>query len=244
MSVYCTNCGAQLADGASFCTQCGAKVEQQTAATPPAAAPAQPAPGQAVQTSPNMGIWFQNFYRIRKKVLTVGNKYWIEDPNGNLLAYTKQKLFKLKEDIRIYADESMSFELFHIKQEQIFDVWGTFAVIDTATNMKIGYVKRSLMSEIARDAWEFYDTNNQPIGKVYEKSLGEALVRKFIPGGGLVPETMVLEVGGQQVAEVRQQFKIIGDIWDMDCSRVPPTLDRRVLLSCLILMGCIERDRK
>ena len=126
MGRYCTNCGAQLDDGASFCTQCGAKVEQQTS-PPPAAAPAQPAPSQVVpqqtvQTSPNMGIWFQNFYRIRKKVLTVGNKYWIEDPSGNLLAYTKQKLFKLKEDIRIYTDESMNMELFHIKQEQIFDM--------------------------------------------------------------------------------------------------------------------------
>ena len=70
-------------------------------------------------------IWNRDFYRVRKKVLTIGNKYWIEDENGNVIGFTKQKLLKLKEDIRIYTDESMSQEVFRIQQEQIMDVWGS-----------------------------------------------------------------------------------------------------------------------
>ena len=38
-----------------------------------------------------------------KKVLALTNKYWIEDSQGNVLGFSKQKMFKLKEDIRIYT---------------------------------------------------------------------------------------------------------------------------------------------
>jgi len=60
----------------------------------------------------------------------------------------------------------------------------------------------------------------------------------------LVPEKVVVEFFGQEVAEIKQQFKIIGDIWEVDCSRVPLQFDRRTLLASMLLMGMIERDRK
>ena len=242
MTKYCVNCGTQLLDDAKFCTSCGATIEQPAAAAPP---PAQVnVPPTQMATPQVSSIWYQNYYRIRKKVLTVGNKYWIEDYNGSLLGFCKQKLFKLKEDIRIYTDESMTQELFSIRQEQILDVWGTFAVVDSATGVKVGYIKRKLISVVGKDEWEVYNMNNQLIGGLYEKSMGRALARKYMPGGGLVPEKMTLELNGQPVAEVNQKFKMIGDIWEMNCLRIPPDFDRRVLLSGMLLMGTIERDRK
>ena len=191
-------------------------------------------------------IWYQNFYRIRKKTLTVGNKYWIEDYNGRILGFSKQKLFKLKEDIRIYSDESMSQELFRIGQQQIMDMWGNFAVVDSHTNNILGYIKRkALMSGFVKDEWEIYNAANQQIGRIYEET-GRGLARKYTPFGvgKLIPEKTTLEIYGKPVAEINQKFKIIGDIWELDCQNVPPELDRRILLSCILLMGMIERGRK
>jgi hypothetical protein len=59
-----------------------------------------------------------------------------------------------------------------------------------------------------------------------------------------VPEHVAVEFYGQEVARINQQFKIIGDSWEVDCNRVPPQFDRRTLLGCMIMMGMIERDRK
>jgi uncharacterized protein YxjI len=179
------------------------------------------------------------------KSLTIGNKYWIEDQNGSVLGFCKQKILKLKEDIRIYSDESMNNELFQIKQQQIADVWGNFAVFDPNTNAPLGYLKRkALMSRFVRDEWEILDTAQQPIGKMYESSTGLGLARKYMPGGGLIPEKITLEVKGKAVAKINQKFKIIGDIWEIDYRDVPSVLDRRVLLSCILLMGTVERARK
>lgn len=242
MAKYCTNCGVELSEGVQFCTECGANIEQQHTApvlTPPTQVISQP---QQVQ-SPTYGIWYQNYYRIRKKVLAYANKYWIEDYNRNLLGFCKQKLFKLKEDIRIFTDDSESQELFRIKQEQITDMWGKFSVLDSTTGMKLGIIKRKIISAYSKDQWEIYNNNEQLIGGIYESTLGRALTRKYVPGGALVPEKMTIELNGQPIAEVNQKFKLIGDIWEMNCERVPPDFDRRVLLSTMLLMGTIERGR-
>jgi uncharacterized protein YxjI len=242
ITIYCPNCGEPLVDNSKFCTSCGTKIDQQpTTITQQQNLATQT---QQIPVGSGSGIWNQNYYKIRKKVMTVGNKYWIEDYNGNLLGFCKQKLFKLKEDIRIYTDESLTNELFSIKQEQIMDMWGKFGVFDSASGMRLGYIQRNFLSEFGRDAWEIYDNNNQLIGRIFEKSLGRALARKYLPGGALVPEKMTLELNGQPVAEINQDFKIIGDIWEMNCFQIPPQFDRRVLLSTMLLMGSIERSRK
>jgi len=188
--------------------------------------------------------WYQDFYRIRKKVLAVGNKYWIEDQDQNILGFSKQKILKLKEDIRVYTSEDMNEEVFRIQQEQIVDVWGTFTVIDSKTDKILGYIRRkALISTFGWDEWDVMDQNKQIIGGVHE-SKGLGLIRKFVPGGGLVPERMTLRLNDKPVAEINQQFKIIGDIWELRCLNVPRDFDRRVLLSSLLLMGMIERQHK
>jgi len=244
MAEYCTNCGTQIVPGAKFCTNCGKTIEKTI--TKDVITPNAPnIPQQQIQNSPQSAIWFQNFYKMRKKVLTLWNKYWLEDQNGAILGFTKQKMFKLKEDIRVYTDENMNQELFHIKQEQILDAWGTFGVYDSTNNVRLGYIRRNFLhSAFAKDTWEIFTNENQQVGKISETSTGQALARKYLPGGGLVPEHMTLELNGQPVATVNQQFKIIGDIWEVNCHSVPQNFDRRVILGTCILMANIERDRK
>lgn len=189
-------------------------------------------------------LWYQNFYRVRKKVLAIGNKYWIEDASGRVLGFSKQKILKLKEDIRIYTDETMKHELFRIQQQQIIDIWGKFALIDSTTEQIVGYIRRkAAKSTFAWDEWEMYDANNQLIGKI-EESKGRGLLRKYMPGGKLIPERMTITLGGKPVAEVNQKFKVIGDIWELNCQNLPPNVDRRPLVGALILMAMIERQRK
>ncbi len=172
------------------------------------------------------------------------NKYWIEDPQGKMLGFSKQKMFKLKEDIRVYTDEKMKEELFKIKQQQILDIWATFAITDSKTNTTVGYIKRkALKSGFIRDEWEVYNANNQLIGGIYEEK-GRGLARKYMPGGKLIPEKMTFKLNNVPVANIDQKFKVIGDIWNLQCTNLPQDFDRRVLLGCMLLMGMIERQRK
>ena len=189
-------------------------------------------------------MWYQNFYRVRKKVLAIANQYWIEDGRGTQLGYSRQKIIRIKEDIRIFSDDSMTQEVFRIKQENIGDAWGTFDVIDSSTEAVVGKLRRkALKSGFFADEYFILDPMDQQIGRVSERA-GRATMRRWMPGGGLVPEQVVVEFYGQEVAEIKQQFKVIGDVWEVDCTRLPAQFDRRTLLACMLMMGMVERDRK
>ena len=77
-------------------------------------------------------------------------------------------------------------------------------------------------------------------GRLIEPT-NRGLVRKYVPFGGLVPEQIKLEFYGKVVADIHQQFKIIGDIWEVDCGRLPDQFDRGTLLSAMLIMGMTER---
>jgi len=49
------------------------------------------------------------------KLLALASQIYIRDASGNLLGYVKQKLFKLKEDINIYADENQTRLMFNTR---------------------------------------------------------------------------------------------------------------------------------
>lgn len=188
-------------------------------------------------------IWTQNQYRIRKKVVALVGQYWIENGQGTILGYSRQKFLKIKEDIRVFTDDTMAQELFRISQENLVDSWGTFAVIDSPTNQTIGKIRRNFASNYVWDEYQLLDANGQQYGKVAERA-GRGLARKLMPFGGLVPEHTCVEINGQEICEIKQQFKIVGDIWEVELSRMPAYIDRRVLLASMLMMGMVERQKK
>ena len=199
-----------------------------------------PAASPAAQAQPGGGLWFQNFYRIRKKVIALAQQYYIEDHAGRQLGYSRQKMFQLKEDIRVFADDTMSRELFRIQQLNWTDVWGEFAVVDSAANVKVGSIRRKALKSILKGEWDLFDPYGRLFGQIKQET-GRAVMRRFMPMGGLVPDKLTVELNGQTVAVIDQQFKVIGDAWEINAQWTPAALDRRVLLAAAILMGMIER---
>jgi uncharacterized protein YxjI len=221
-----------------YCYACKQYRQPAQAAAPAGAAPAPVASNVAQVQVPN--LWNQNTYRIRRKVLAIAQQYFIEDQQGNQIGYSKQKMFKLKEDIRVFANEQMAHELFRIQQTNWSDAWGQFAIIDSASGQAVGHVRRKALASLIRSEWEMYNAASQLVGGIYEKT-GRALARRFVPMGALIPTKLEVTLQGQIVATIDQQFKIIGDKWDINAQWLPPAVDRRVLISSAILMGMIER---
>ena len=67
-----------------------------------------------------------NLYRITP--LAMG-----ETPAGPPAAFVRQKRLAIKEDIRFFADEDESQELFRIKARSMIDIGGRYDVTDAAS---------------------------------------------------------------------------------------------------------------
>ncbi|MFP3872775.1 MAG: hypothetical protein ACLFVL_07860 [Candidatus Aenigmatarchaeota archaeon] len=160
---------------------------------------------------------------------------------GNLVGFCKQKVFKLKEDIRIYQTQDMNKELFRIKQQEILDFSGTFEVIDSKTNQTVGFLKRKGFKSLAKDEWILMDPQQREIGRVKEDSALKALLRRTILK--FLPYKYKIFFRGNQVGIFKEKFTLIRDIYNLNITNDPNfQLDRRMLLAISICLDAIENE--
>mgnify|MGYP006362763603 FL=1 len=96
-------------------------------------------------------IFQYNQYTLKRQVFALAGKFRFFAPNGQLVLFSEQKMFKLREDIRVYSDESKTQEILMIKARQIIDFSAAFDVVDSAAGQKIGALRRKGLGSILRD---------------------------------------------------------------------------------------------
>ena len=181
-----------------------------------------------------------NTYLLKRKILALTGQFRIFNPAGQLVLFSKQKMFKLKEDIRAYADETMSQELLLIQARQVIDFSAAYDIIDSTTGTKVGALRRKGFRSLAQDEWQVLNPQDQVVGVLKEDSLGRALLRRFLLGS-LLPQDYDLMMNGQRVADFRQRFRLFGYHLDLDFSMdSAKQLDRRIGIAAAILLGTIE----
>ncbi len=150
-------------------------------------------------------VYSENEYLIRRKVFTLfGAQFHVFNPAGEVVMFSRQKAFKLREDIRIYTDVSESHERMLIKARQIIDFSAAYDVFDSESGTKVGCLRRKGWSSLVRDNWELLDPHDQSIGVIKEDSMMLALFRRLLTN--LIPQAFSVTVGGQPIAHFRQNF--------------------------------------
>lgn len=179
-------------------------------------------------------------YLLRRTFFQVlGASFRILDPAGNLAFFSRQKAFKLKEDIRVYADEEGRRELLVISARSALDLGATYDVKDARNGEKVGALRRRALRSVLRDEWTFLDRGDGELGTIREDSLALALLRRFLTN--LVPQTFAGEIGGAQVLRFAQHFNPFVQKIDLDFSMDrEKRLDRRLGIAAGILLCAIE----
>jgi uncharacterized protein YxjI len=103
------------------------------------------------------------------KLLALASQIYVNDANGALLGYVKQKMFKLKEDINIFSDESQTNVLYNIKADRVLDFSARYTFRDGAGNV-IGSIKRQGMRSIWKANYEVADAHDQPAYSIHEEN--------------------------------------------------------------------------
>ena len=181
-----------------------------------------------------------NQYLLKRQVFALAGKFRVYDPAENLVLFSEQKMFRLREDIRVYSDESKSQELLTIQARQIIDFSAAYDVMDATTGEKVGVLRRKGWRSLLRDEWEVLDASDQLRGLLFEDSVGLALLRRLLLGS-LLPQNYDITFGETRVADLRQRFNLFRYELDLDFSMDPTRmLDRRLGLAAGILLATIE----
>jgi uncharacterized protein YxjI len=185
-------------------------------------------------------IFQHSKYLLKRQALALTGKFRFYDPSGNLVMFSEQKMFKLREDIRVYSDEAKTQEVLSIKARQIMDFSAAYDVVDTAMNQKVGALRRRGLQSLLRDEWEVLDAADNAVGKLFEDSMGLALLRRFVLGSWL-PQNYDLTFGETRVADLKQEFNLFRYELNLDFTMdIAHQLDRRLGIAAGLLLAAVE----
>lgn len=186
-------------------------------------------------------------YTVRKKLFNfLSTGFHIYGPDGSLAMYCKMKAFKLKEDLRLYTDESLSTEVLTIQADRVIDFSAAYTVKDPTTGESIGALRRAGFKSMLRDEWAVFGADGNQLGKIMEDSTLKALARRFIDLLALfMPQKYHVEFDGQTVCTMQQTFnpflmKLVVDFTPDTDNR----LDPRLGLAAAVLMCAIEGKQR
>jgi uncharacterized protein YxjI len=163
---------------------------------------------------------------------------------GEPLAFVRQKKLAIKEDIRFFADETESEELFRIKARAVFEVRGRFD-ITTPEGERIGLLEKVFGISLLRSTWRIYDANEQQVALVQEKSMPIAILRRaidLVPYGELIPIVFQFTIlmDGREVGELRRPIGL-RDRYILKLSGDPDRrIDRRVAVALAIALDALQ----
>jgi uncharacterized protein YxjI len=186
-------------------------------------------------------------FLLNRKVLSLGNKYYLYDENQQPLFFIDRPILKIKAHIGVYTDESKSEKLLTLTQDSALAIINQSFTLEDANGQKIASYKRHGWASALRRTWKIYDANNQEIAVAREDVLWKALMRRFfkdsIIGMMFVTNYHITRPDGTKLGEFNRRMtladKHVAD-FTADASR---SLDRRIVVGMCILLDNVERTR-
>jgi uncharacterized protein YxjI len=185
------------------------------------------------------------------KILALASQIYIRDANGNLLGYVKQKLFKLKEDIQVFADENKTQLRFSIKADRILDFSASYSFTDANGNF-IGSIKRKGMRSIWKAHYLIFDQNNQQVMEIHEENgwikvvdslVGEIPVIGMFTGYLFNPAYIVSRMNSEPVLRLQKQPAFFEGKFQLNPQAEMNEQDETLVLLGVLTMTLLERSR-
>ncbi|MFN8530317.1 MAG: hypothetical protein U0670_17085 [Anaerolineae bacterium] len=106
--------------------------------------------------------YYQYPLQIRFKLVALSPQMIVTDASGRQIAYVHQKVWNLREDIRIYTDQSRQTEVFRINADRIMDFNAKYNFTESATGRPLGYVQPKGLRSIWRATYLIYAPDGTP----------------------------------------------------------------------------------
>ena len=185
------------------------------------------------------------------KIITLASEIYMRDANGKLIAYIKQKLFKLKEDIEVFADEDKTKLLYRIQADRVIDFSASYTLSD-ASGKVLGSIKRKGMRSLVKAHYMIFAPDGQQLMEIHEENAWinffDSLVEKIpligmLSGYFLHPAYLLSRTTGEPVMLLKKQPALWeGKFQISPKGKIDPDEEAIILLS-FVMATLLERDR-
>lgn len=184
-------------------------------------------------------------------ISTLHNDFTATDANGRTIAYVKQKLFKLKEDITVFDDASQNTVNYKIKADRWIDFSAAYSITDK-DGKELGKVARKGWRSLWKAEYILVDQNERPQFKIQEENgwikvwdnlLAEIPFVGLLTGYFLNPSYIVTNNDGLPIARLKKEASFWGRKFEISkLGNTDYDDDERIMLG-LMMMILLERHR-
>jgi len=185
------------------------------------------------------------------KILTISSYIRVVDATGQLVGYVKQRAFRLREDVTIFADEAQTQPVYHIKANRIIDIGATYA-ISTSDGRPLGGVRQRGMRTFWKATYDILDDAGSAIGLVHEQNawvkvidglIGEIPFLGFVIQQFINPTYLIDGADGVTLLRLRKRPSLIERRFAVEQDApLPPRLDQ-LALPAVLMVVLLERGR-
>ncbi|MDQ3519857.1 MAG: hypothetical protein M3466_15835 [Gemmatimonadota bacterium] len=139
---------------------------------------------------------------LRFKTIALAPQISVTEPSGGIVAYVRQKAFKLKEAVTVFGDVAQTRALYRIAADRVFDISAKYHIEDVGGS-PLGVLQRQGMRSFWKAHYEIH-RGGQPLFVVREENpwikiidgvLGEIPVVGLLAGYAFHPAYRVTRVG-------------------------------------------------
>ncbi|MGV6861567.1 MAG: hypothetical protein ACWA41_07330 [Putridiphycobacter sp.] len=185
------------------------------------------------------------------KIGTLSNDFTATDNAGKTIAYVRQKMFKLKEDIQVFDAEDKKNQIYRIAADRVIDFNAAYSFFNQ-DDIQLGKVGRKGAKSLLKAHYNIFCENDNndyrieeenPWAKVGDAVLSEIPLVGILTGYFFNPRYVVKDNNDQIVARFSKEKSFFGRRFKLEeVGKFKPGDDERVLLS-LMMMSLLERRR-
>lgn len=185
------------------------------------------------------------------KISSFANDFTAVDASGHTIAYVRQKMMKLKEDINIYDNESKTNLIYNIKADKWIDFSAAYT-FSNSTGLAIGKVGRKGWASLWKAAYEIFDRHDQLKYQIREENgwvkvadsiLGEIPVISMLSGYLFNPSYKVTDSMDRMVFRLTKEPSFWGRRFKVEKLTNDKGVDDDIVVLGLMMMILLERRR-
>lgn len=186
--------------------------------------------------------------RLRFKIIALAPQIYITDASDAPVLYVRQKIFNLREDVRIFRDDSKSEEIFRINADRIIDIGARYRFTDSKTERPLGAIKQRGLKTIWRAHYDIEEpgtekathslTEDNPWVKVADAILGEIPFLNFFTGFFIHPSYTVTDGYEKGILRLTKEPAFFESRFRIDLldSGISAEEEKRLLLGVMMMI--------
>ena len=185
------------------------------------------------------------------KIGTLSNDFILKDANNITVAYVRQKMLKLIEEVQVFKDETRSETIYTIKANQWLDFSASYAFTDN-NNQNLGRVARKGWASLWKANYDIFDESEikqllvreeNPWAKVFDSLMSDVPVLNLFTGYFFHPAYGVSRSDGTKIARLRKVQSFFGRRFVIEkLAEFEKGEEARIILG-LMMMILLERKR-